>query len=76
MFIHLQGRHHVINVQPITVLEIKQRIDVECSLAANCQNMWDRQARGIRICRNAGISNEHIHLAIRIGAWAYCHVFA
>ena len=73
VFIHLEGRHHVINVQPFTLLEIKQRIDIECSLAVHCQIMWDQQARGMRICRNAdilnaNISNEDIHLILRIGA--------
>ena len=76
VFIHLEGRHHVTNVQPITLLEIKQRIDVECGLDAHCQIMWDQQARGMRTCRNAvilnaNISNEHIHLVLRFGAWAY-----
>ena len=73
VFIHLEGRHHVTNVQPITLLEIKQRIDIECGLDAHCQIMWDQQARGMRICWNADISNtntldENVHLVLRINA--------
>ena len=85
VYIHLEGWHQLINVQnqPITVLEIKRRIEIECGLAVvRGQVLWDFQEGGMRTCRdadilNANMSNEDIQLVLGVegfGVWAYFHV--
>ena len=85
VYIHFEGWHQLINVQnqPITVLEIKRRIEIECGLAVvRGQVLWDFQERDMRKCRNADIlnanmSNEDIQLVLRMpgfSSWAYFHV--
>ena len=88
VYIHLEGWHQLINVQnqPITVLEIKRRIETECGLTfARGQVLWNFQEGGMRKCRdadilNANMSNEDIQLVFNwsrvagYGIWAYFHV--
>ena len=85
VYIHLEGWHHAIDVQnqPVTVGEIKRRIEIECGLTvARGQALWDFQEQSMRKCRDADIlnansSNEDIQLVISVpgfSAWAYFHV--